>query len=216
MHIIQYRLVIVVLICGFLLLINGCGKNPVTFVSDDMDSTEEAAGADDNTATGVGIQEASGGILADEQADSSTEQIPVYVCGAVNNPGVYYLPVGSLKQDALLMAGGFTEDACLEYVNLAETISEGEQIYFPTLSEIESMSPIYTMTGDSAEDDRVHINVATKEQLMTLPGIGESKADAIISYRNEHGPFASPEDLLNVSGIKDGVYQRIKDYIVVD
>ena len=78
------------------------------------------------------------------------------------------------------------------------------------------MSPIYTMTGDSAEDDRVHINVATKEQLMTLPGIGESKADAIISYRNEHGPFASPEDLLNVSGIKDGVYQRIKDYIVVD
>ena len=181
-----------------------------------MDSTEEAAGADDNTATDAGIQEASGGILADEQADSSTEQIPVYVCGAVNNPGVYYLPVGSLKQDALLMAGGFTEDACLEYVNLAETISEGEQIYFPTLSEIESMSPIYTMTGDSAEDDRVHINVATKEQLMTLPGIGESKADAIISYRNEHGPFASPEDLLNVSGIKDGVYQRIKDYIVVD
>lgn len=205
MHTIQYRLLTVVLACMILVTLFGCTRSKVSYVAE---SSEDAT-----------LCEQTGAYDYEQMAtdsDAKPDTIPVYVCGAVNAPGVYYLPVGSLKKDALDMAGGFIDDASREYVNLAETISEGEQIYFPTLSEIETWNPIYTMSGDSGEDGRIPINSATKEQLMTLPGIGESKATAIITYRKQYGPFKQAEDLLNVSGIKDGVYQRIKDYIVVD
>lgn len=213
MHTIKYRLLIVMLACSLLGTIVGCGRQKVSFVTDDADvvatSHEGDSTQDDEIGTLDGFVVASG-------TDASQPMIPVYVCGAVNAPGVYYLQVGSLKKDALDCAGGFAEDASREYVNLAETISEGEQIYFPTISEIDTWKPIYNMSGDSSEDGRISINSANREQLMTLPGIGESKADAIIAYREQNGPFGTTEDLLKVPGIKDGVYQKIKAYIVVD
>lgn len=207
MHTIQYRLLTVVLAFGLFGTLLGCDGSQVTFVSEDV--------------TDMQVSETTTQIQTEDSQDfvedvEELKEIPVYVCGAVNHPGVYYLSVGSLKKDALELAGGFTEDACREYVNLAEVISEGEQIYFPTLSEIDTWEPIYNVSGASPEDDRVNINSATREQLMTLPGIGQSKADAIIAYREKYGPFQTTEDLLSVSGIKDGVYQKIKDYIVAD
>ena len=71
-------------------------------------------------------------------------------------------------------------------------------------------------TVESSRDGRVDINTADASALMSLPGIGQSKADAIIAYRNEHGTFKAPEELMNISGIKEGVYQKIKDSIKVN
>ena len=146
------------------------------------------------------------------QSQAVSEQVAVYVCGAVVSPGVYYLPMDSIKQDALDAAGGFLEGAATTYVNLAEPIEEGEQIYFPFEDELSyGYSPI---TGQ--DSGKVNLNRATKEELMTLPGIGESKAEAIITYREEYGAFQSIEEITSIPGIKEGIYDNIKDYIVVD
>ena len=147
------------------------------------------------------------------------ENVPVHVCGAVNSPGLYYMPEDSLKADALSMAGGFTLDAAVDYVNLAEMITYGEKIYFPYSYELEdgyNLNDQGLGQGDDATSNLVNINTATKDELMTLPGIGESKAEAIIKYRESNGPFQSTEDITNIPGIKEGVYNNIKEHIVVN
>ncbi len=145
-------------------------------------------------------------------AELSDDKVAVYVCGAVVSPGVYYLSIDAIKQDALEAAGGFCEGAATTYVNLAEKIKEGEQIYFPYEEELVDGYSLLDAEGS----DKVNINRATKDELMTLPGIGESKAEAIISYREEHGAFQSIEEITSIPGIKEGIYDNIKDYIVVD
>lgn len=145
-------------------------------------------------------------------AELSDDKVAVYVCGAVVSPGVYYLPIDAIKQDALEAADGFCEGAATTYVNLAEKIKEGEQIYFPFEEELAGG---YSLLDDEGSD-KININRATKDELMTLPGIGESKAEAIISYREEHGAFQSIEEITSIPGIKEGIYDNIKDYIVVD
>ncbi|MBR4515523.1 MAG: helix-hairpin-helix domain-containing protein [Lachnospiraceae bacterium] len=151
------------------------------------------------------------------------EQLACYVCGAVVMPGVYYLTEGSRKQEAVLAAGGFTEAAAQSFVNLAERVKDGEKIYIPTEDELEAGklpvdSDFDTDAGTSAEADSglINLNTADKNQLMTLPGIGEAKADSIIAYRDGHGGFKSPEEILEVQGIKDGIYNKIKDKVTVD
>ncbi len=168
-------------------------------------------------------------VEGDEDLDSSgfdfeaetSELIPVYVCGAVASPGVYYISADSIKQDALAAAGGFAEDACEDYVNLAEAVYSGEKIYFPYEDELgENYSPIALDGGikdnGALNQGKVNINRATVDILMTLPGIGASKAQAIIDYREEFGPFSHIEDIKNVNGIKDNIYDNIKDNIVVN
>lgn len=154
------------------------------------------------------------------EADDS-QDVPVYVCGAVCNPGVYYIPVDSIKQDALLAAGGFAEGACENYVNLAEAVFSGERIYFPYEEELgEGYSPVSYEGSTVYEGDygsqKVNINLATADILMTLPGIGAGKAQAIIDYRESVSPFYKIEDIKNVAGIKDNIYNNIKDSIVVN
>lgn len=153
-----------------------------------------------------------------EEVELEADAVTVYVCGAVVSPGVYQFDVTAIKQDALLMAGGFLDGAADSYINLAEPLRDGEKIYFPYEEELEIG---YSPLDDSAEtyketDAKVNINTATKEELMTLSGIGESKAQDIISYREEHGGFRSIEEIMNINGIKEGVYNKIKDSIVVD
>ena len=142
-------------------------------------------------------------------------KIPVYVCGAVNSPGVYYVSSTALKQEALDLAGGFTEDAAVDYINLAETVVSGEKIYFPYIYELQDGYNMQPEQPDSGSSRYININTATKEQLMTLPGIGESKAEAIIKYREKNGPFQNIQDITKIPGIKEGVYNNIKDHIVV-
>ena len=154
-----------------------------------------------------------------DTGETTSGMLCVYVCGAVNNSGVYYLEAGSRVHEAVEMAGGLTEDAAEEYINLAQELEDGQQVYIPTLEEaLEqglSVGSSASSSGTDSSDGLININTATSEQLQTLSGIGESKAAAIISYREENGDFGSIEDIKNVSGIGDSTYEKIKDYITV-
>jgi competence protein ComEA len=131
--------------------------------------------------------------------------ILVYVTGAVNNPQTTVsLPPGSRVQDAIEAAGGLTADADLERVNLAGILHDGDQIHVPSIGEAtETILP--TETGGGI----VYINTATLEELMTLPGIGQATAQAILDYREANGRFASLEDLDNVEGIGPATLEEI-------
>lgn len=136
--------------------------------------------------------------------------IYIHVCGAVMKEGVIVLPEGSRGQDALDAAGGFAENAARNAVNLAETLTDGMKLYFPTTEEI--VGGIWTAEEESG---LVNINTAGVDVLCTLPGIGEAKAKSIVAYREANGSFGSIEDIMNVSGIKDNAYNKIKDLITV-
>jgi competence protein ComEA len=143
--------------------------------------------------------------------------IIVDVSGAVANPGVYQMPVGSRVEDAIKEAGGLLPDAYAETLNMAAPLSDGSKVLVPILNE-QSTSPVdgQTSTGSSAYPSlQVNINTATLESLMTLPGIGEVKAQAIIDYRTEHGPFSAPEEIQNVHGIGPATYENLKDLITI-
>jgi competence protein ComEA len=137
----------------------------------------------------------------------------VYICGAVANPGVYELTGGSRICDALDAAGGFSENAGTTYLNLAEFVSDGQKIYVPTQEEL--TVELAAEEEAAADDGRININTASKEQLVTLPGIGDAKADSIIAYRTEHGAFSTIEEIMEIPGIKEAVFSKIKDFISV-
>lgn len=143
----------------------------------------------------------------------------IHVCGAVENPGVYELPAGSRIYEAVDAAGGFTQEASADFVNLAQVIADGDKIVIPTTDQEKqaAFAPagVIHETAQQENDGKVNINTATKDQLCTLPGIGSSRAESIISYREEKGQFRSIEDIMNVTGIKEGAFEKIKDFIVV-
>lgn len=165
---------------------------------------------------GIGLQEAE---LAQteteekEKEDTQEETIYVYVCGAVVQEGVYELKQGSRVYEAVEMAGGFAEGAAVSTVNQAALLKDEERLYIPTVEEAEASTE--EQMGNQEEDGKVNLNTATREELMTLAGIGESKADSIIRYREEHGRFQSIEEIKQIEGIKDGVFQKIKEMITV-
>lgn len=148
-------------------------------------------------------------VLTEESAPEMQLGVCVYVCGAVLRPGVVELPAGSRCNDALEAAGGFAQNAARESVNLAEPVSDGMQIYFPTVQEQEAQAEALERQG------LVNINTAGADGLCTLPGIGQAKALAIISYREQNGRYKTPEDIMKVPGIKESAYSQIKDLIIV-
>ncbi|MCF2681233.1 ComEA family DNA-binding protein [Faecalicatena contorta] len=145
-----------------------------------------------------------------EDTDILEEHIFVYVCGCVHTPGVYELLPDSRVYEALEAAGGMTEEAAFSSLNQAEKISDGQKIYVPSFEEAENQ----TITEEE-EDGQVNLNTASKEVLMTLPGIGEVKAEAIIHYREKKGSFTSIDELKEIEGIKEGVFNKIKDHVKV-
>lgn len=143
------------------------------------------------------------------EAEEDEDCIYVYLTGAVVNPGVYAMQEGDRIFDVVEKAGGFTEDALQTEVNLAQILEDEDQIHIPTAQEAEEQAAADEAAG------LVNINTATLEELCTLTGIGEAKAQSIISYREENGNFSSIEEIMNISGIKEGVYEKIKDQITV-
>ena len=126
--------------------------------------------------------------------------------------------------EAIQMAGGLTEEAADQTLNQAEVIEDGSKIYVPTKEEVKAgmdNGGTLVQNEDNAEkagstsDGKIDINTAAKNELMTLSGIGEAKADAIVRYREEHGAFQKIEDLMEVEGIKEGVFQKVKDQIKI-
>lgn len=151
----------------------------------------------------------------------TSDGISVYINGAVLKPGVYKLPIGSRIQDAIAMAGGVTPDADYSALNLAATLSDEDFIHVKTIGEVNS-SPSTTsqITGDTkgiiVNTQKVDVNHATLDELITLPGIGPVKAQAIITYRSTAGPFTKPDDLLQVDGIGPATLEQILDLIEIN
>ena len=151
--------------------------------------------------------------------------IIVQVSGAVPRPGVYALAQGSRVQDAISAAGGFLVDANKADINLARALEDGEQLDVPYAEGASPVigTPVVLPGGDTgnpfeatpAATELININTASQSQLETLPGIGPTTAQKIIAYREANGPFVNTEDIINVSGIGPGTYQRIKDLITV-
>lgn len=152
--------------------------------------------------------------------------ITVFVNGAVNLPGLYALPRGSRVNDAITAAAGFAANAADDVVNLAQELQDGSQVYVPSRSETTALPPVVSVpilnlssgTGGQPEQpsEKVNINTASKDLLETLPGIGPSTAQKIVDYRDEVGLFTQIEDIMNVSGIGEGKFDKIKDQITVE
>lgn len=135
----------------------------------------------------------------------------VQITGEVANPGVYEIEAGMRLFQVVEIAGGLTENAASDFINQAEEVKDGQNIHIASLEEYsESLE-----NEEEKDDGKVNINTASKESLMTLPGIGEAKANLILDYRDSHGSFTSIEGLMEISGIKEGIFNKIKDSITV-
>lgn len=207
-------------VCLLLPALLACGRPKTVLYSGEQieDASMDHAEDDAESPTVIDSDTETETVTGTENVD---EKIAVHVCGAVKFPGVYYLEQGSIGQDALEAAGGFAEGAAEDYVNLAACITGGEKLYIPYEEEVAGQDNPGFWSDEAAgemEDasGKVNLNTATREELMTLPGIGSSKADAIVQYRDETGLFHTIEDIMLVPGIKEGTYNNIKEYIVVN
>jgi competence protein ComEA len=141
--------------------------------------------------------------------------IIVHITGAVPRPGVYALPEGARVQDGISAAGGFLAEADKFGINLARVLEDGEQIDIPYSAGASIVIPTPGIEVITSSSELIDINTAAQFELESLPGIGPTTAQKIIEYREANGPFASIEDIVNVSGIGPGTFERIKDLITV-
>ena len=213
---------IFVVICGlaYVILRMGTGKTAglVLETKREMQVSEPK----DGTLREETAREAESGKDDFAEATPVTEVSVVHVCGAVKQEGVYSLPEGSRITDAVAAAGGFSEAADVTFHNLAAKVRDGEKIYVPTKEEMKTLSVTERVNQagqkeeNGAPDRIVNLNTAGKEELMTLDGIGESRAESILHYRQKTGPFQKIEELKNISGIGDAMFERIRDRITVE
>lgn len=164
-----------------------------------------------------------------EEAPTEETDCFIHVCGAVRNPGVYKLPAGSRIFECVNAAGGFTEEAGQDGVNLAMPVEDGARVWIPTEKEVEERAcggegvtgtgringVLDLPDGRGGTNSLMNINTASAEMLCTLPGIGRAKADSIIRYREQKGAFGRIEDIMKVEGIKEGLFSKISDRITV-
>ncbi|MFQ7310320.1 MAG: helix-hairpin-helix domain-containing protein [Sellimonas sp.] len=206
-------LVILVVLIGMI----GCGKKGGDSlreipVSDQEETPEEEQQKDEAQADTDDKKEA--------EENTKEENLVVYVCGEVRKPGVVELPNGSRIYEAIEKAGGMTEKASASYLNQAEILKDGAKVYVPSSEEADALRETKedgagSQAGGQKEEGKVNLNEASREELMTLPGVGEAKADSILSYREENGGFDSIEEIMEISGIKEGVFEKMKDKITV-
>lgn len=159
--------------------------------------------------TTISVQEVEASNTETVLAEEPT--IVIYVTGAVNEPDVYEVKEHSRLHEVIDMAGGFKETASREYLNLARFVFDGEMIHVPEVVD----GSVKSIVDEGSYADKVSINQGTVEELMTLTGIGETKAEAIVAYRQTNGPFQRIEEIMKVNGIKEAMYNKIKDDIVI-
>jgi len=208
-----YRPFIFSMICIYVFFSSGCTSRTERFLEE---NTEAFTAEEQSDQSEQGEAEEQ-----DDEASALPSVIYVDVCGHVARPGVYTFTEGSRIYEAIEAAGGFTEEAAVTAVNRADFLSDAMQLYIPSQEEfygsgdIPATSSAAAGTTSSSDDGTIDLNTAGMDQLCTLPGIGESKASAILAYRDKYGPFASVEELMQVNGIKEGTFAKIKDRIAV-
>ena len=155
-------------------------------------------------------------VLAEKTEVSTTQETVIFVDikGAVKNPGVYQMKVGDRVKDALEAAGGLTEEADSQKVNLAKRLEDQMVIVVPKVGEEAEEIPAGATSKEEAKEGKVNINTATVEELKTLKGVGEKKAEAIIEYRKKNGSFQTKEDLMKVRGIGKKLFESFQERIV--
>lgn len=228
----------------FLLVLSACGRRSAVVyrassetrqeeTAEETDrkneETEEKAESEGTEETAEKTEEISA------VTEEKTTSVYVDISGAVEHPGVYQMAAGSRIFHVITVAGGFTGQAETRCVNQADLLYDGEMIYIYTREEAEQLGGWMQLNGVGAEsisrstgmgtpaqggtavtsDGRVNLNLADKAELMTLSGVGEARADAIIAYRESHGAFSSIEDIMLVSGIKEKMFEQIRDHITV-
>lgn len=147
--------------------------------------------------------------------ETTADKISIYLCGEVNKPGVYEIEKGEILNKAVIMAGGLTDKADKNRVNLVYIINENISVCIPKTDEDMKISTDLLNDGQSAQDPKlVNINTSGREELMTLPGIGEAMAGNIIRYR-EKKPFTDITEIMNVEGIGQAKFDKIKDDICI-
>lgn len=201
----------------------GCRKKETLMLTDLTPVLEEETS--EQTAAEEELSEQAMQPAVEETPGPAEEKLVVHICGAVNKPGVYELPKGSRICHAVEAAGGFSEEAEQDFLNQAQSLEDGIRIYIPTTEEAQAalqQEEQDFITGASGENlgnatdtGLVNINTASEAELCTLSGIGSGKAQSIIAYRTKNGSFQKIEDIMNVEGIKDGLFQKIRDSITV-
>ena len=208
---------ILVILTGCL---NGCEKKEETSGIEEIsleEDGEEASSGEEDSPEKTGEETREKG----QEPEQETDAIFVYVCGQVAAPGVYELSAGARVYQAIERAGGTLEGASPESLNLAQQAEDGQKIYVPSKEEAEAGTFPQDSSREAASPSqeqgggKVNLNTAGLEELMTLTGIGQTRAEAIITYREEEGAFQAPEDIMKVDGIKEGIYEKLKDEITV-
>lgn len=154
------------------------------------------------------------------------EKVSIYahVCGAVVNPGVYEAEQGARVVDFIQLAGGLTKEAAADYINQAKSVEDGQRIYVMNVSELENLTLEQRIEGEEVTSSNtketssvlININTASLEELMSLSGIGQAKANSIVAYREKNGKFQTIESLMDIPGIKEGLFQQISHMIVAN
>lgn len=216
-------------LCLFLL---GCSEEQIIVKAGDAERaeviSEEVAGEKRIESDTEQSQETAAKNSEDAVGQEKPE-LAVHICGAVNQPGVYLLKGTPRVYEGIQKAGGFTEDAARDYLNLALMMEDGMKIIVPTREEVLQWQAEGQETGMAEEkwlqkgenktaggqEGKVDLNSADLTELMTLPGIGETRAASIVEYREQQGRFQTIEDVMKVTGIKEAAYEKIKEYITV-
>lgn len=198
--------VIAVLICGILYLYGNRGRGTVPS-SDSWESVGQTGQQTDSS--GVAAQ------ATPKETSRQDETVYIDVTGQVKKPGVYSFDHEPRVVEVIKKAGGFTKKADTAAVNQAVPVADGTQLIIPVKGKKTGQDTTASAPLQGNADPKININTASKEELMTLTGIGEAKATEIISYRESHGGYHAIEDIKNISGIKDGVFNKIKDLITV-
>lgn len=201
-----YGLMIVV----FILIANFAYSNNITGI---FDKSDKISLVDEDNLTDE-----------DNDIDSKKEETTndsikkVYISGEINEPGVYQIKDGDRLEDLINEAGGLTDKASDKTLNLAQRLDDQMKIYIPNIDEensLENIDPNQAANiGAINKSELININTASKEELMSLPNIGDKRADAIIEYRSAN-KFEKIEDIKNVTGIGDKFYEALKDLITI-
>ena len=206
-------------------------NNENIFVEEESEDLEEDLNKNDSKENKNGSFSKSKEKESEEVIELKDNRIVVDIKGEVKNQGVYYLTEGSIVEDLIREAGGVTDKASLDLVNRAEKLTNNKCVIIPSKEESNEIkenqvtlkednktniaSSSLSSSSSEKESEIININTATESELIKISGIGPAKAKAIISYREESGGFGSIEDIKNVSGIGEGTFLKIKDYISV-